>query len=71
LRFFYHRPRGDANGYNLFTHNGGILCWHGDVNQGMREITEAIMNWLYLVSGGLALMVFIYLLAALFYPEKF
>jgi len=29
------------------------------------------MNWLYLLSGGLALLVFIYLVAALFYPEKF
>jgi len=29
------------------------------------------MNWLYLISGGLVLAVFIYLLAALFYPEKF
>lgn len=29
------------------------------------------MNWIYLVSGGLALAVFVYLLAALFYPEKF
>jgi K+-transporting ATPase KdpF subunit len=29
------------------------------------------MNWLYLISAGLAIAVFIYLLAALFYPEKF
>jgi K+-transporting ATPase KdpF subunit len=29
------------------------------------------MNWLYLLSGGLAIAVFIYLVAALFYPEKF
>jgi hypothetical protein len=29
------------------------------------------MNWLYLLSAGLALLVFIYLLAVLFYPEKF
>jgi K+-transporting ATPase KdpF subunit len=29
------------------------------------------MSWLYLISGGLAIAVFIYLLAALFYPEKF
>jgi len=32
---------------------------------------EAIMSWLYLLSGGLALAVFFYLLVALFYPEKF
>jgi K+-transporting ATPase KdpF subunit len=29
------------------------------------------MNWVYLLSGGLALAIFIYLIAALFYPEKF
>ena len=29
------------------------------------------MNWIYLLSGVLALAIFIYLIAALFYPEKF
>jgi K+-transporting ATPase KdpF subunit len=29
------------------------------------------MNWVYLLSGGLAILVFIYLVVALFYPEKF
>lgn len=29
------------------------------------------MSWIYLVSGALALLVFIYLIAALFFPEKF
>ncbi|MCQ8102960.1 K(+)-transporting ATPase subunit F [Methylomonas sp. SURF-2] len=29
------------------------------------------MSWIYWLSGGLALAVFVYLLAALFYPEKF
>jgi K+-transporting ATPase KdpF subunit len=29
------------------------------------------MTWVYLLSGGLALAIFIYLIAALFYPEKF
>jgi len=29
------------------------------------------MSWLYLLSGALALVIFIYLVAALFYPEKF
>jgi K+-transporting ATPase KdpF subunit len=29
------------------------------------------MSWLYLLSGVLALGLFIYLVAALFYPEKF
>lgn len=29
------------------------------------------MSWIYWLSGVLALIVFIYLLATLFYPEKF
>lgn len=29
------------------------------------------MNWVYALSAGLALLVFVYLLVALFYPEKF
>ena len=29
------------------------------------------MNWVYLLSGVLAVAIFIYLIAALFYPEKF
>ena len=29
------------------------------------------MSWVYLLSGMLALAIFIYLVAALFYPEKF
>jgi K+-transporting ATPase KdpF subunit len=29
------------------------------------------MNWLYLLSGALAVVVFVYLIVALFYPEKF
>ena len=29
------------------------------------------MSWVYLLSDGLALAIFIYLIAALFYPERF
>ncbi|WP_442497948.1 K(+)-transporting ATPase subunit F [Methylobacter sp. sgz302048] len=29
------------------------------------------MSWIYWLSGGLALAVFVYLIVALFYPEKF
>ncbi len=29
------------------------------------------MNWIYLLSGGLALLVFYYLIVALLFPEKF
>jgi K+-transporting ATPase KdpF subunit len=63
--------RGDANGHKLFIYHNIILCQHGVVNQSVREITGAIMSWIYLLSGGLAIAVFIYLIAALFYPERF
>jgi K+-transporting ATPase KdpF subunit len=29
------------------------------------------MNWIYLLSGGIALAIFAYLFVALFFPEKF
>jgi K+-transporting ATPase KdpF subunit len=29
------------------------------------------MSWLYLISGALSLLLFVYLLVALFKPEKF
>ncbi|MDP3331235.1 MAG: K(+)-transporting ATPase subunit F [Methylococcaceae bacterium] len=29
------------------------------------------MSWIYVLSGSLAVAVFIYLVVALFYPEKF
>jgi len=29
------------------------------------------MSWIYLLSGAMALGVFVYLVVALFYPEKF
>jgi K+-transporting ATPase KdpF subunit len=29
------------------------------------------MNWIYVVSGLLALAIFVYLIVALFFPEKF
>jgi K+-transporting ATPase KdpF subunit len=29
------------------------------------------MSWIYLLSGGLALAIFVYLIVALLFPEKF
>jgi K+-transporting ATPase KdpF subunit len=29
------------------------------------------MSWIYLLSGGLALAIFVYLIIALLFPEKF
>lgn len=36
-----------------------------------QAVGKAVMNWIYALSGGLALLVLVYLLVALFYPEKF
>jgi K+-transporting ATPase KdpF subunit len=71
LIVLFFRPRGDVNGHLLFIYYGTIFCWHSPVNHGVRKITGAVMNWIYLISGGLTVAVFIYLLVALFYPEKF
>jgi K+-transporting ATPase KdpF subunit len=37
----------------------------------MRASAEPAMSWVYLVSGALALLIFIYLVVALLFPEKF
>jgi len=37
----------------------------------LRKITEFVMSGLYLLSAGIALVIFIYLAFALFFPEKF
>jgi K+-transporting ATPase KdpF subunit len=37
----------------------------------MRALAEQAMSWVYLLSGALALLLFIYLVVALLFPEKF
>jgi K+-transporting ATPase KdpF subunit len=37
----------------------------------LRKIAGRVMSWLYLLSAGVALLIFIYLVVALFFPEKF
>jgi K+-transporting ATPase KdpF subunit len=39
--------------------------------RGLRGVEEAAMNWLYVLSGVLAVAVFAYLVVALLWPEKF
>jgi K+-transporting ATPase KdpF subunit len=38
---------------------------------GLRKAKGAAMSWIYLLSGLVAALIFIYLLVALFFPEKF
>jgi len=37
----------------------------------LRKITEFAMSALYILSAGIALLIFVYLVFALFFPEKF
>jgi K+-transporting ATPase KdpF subunit len=38
---------------------------------GTRAPEETVMSWVYLLSGALALLIFVYLVVALLFPEKF
>ncbi len=64
-------PRGHADGYRVFAINGGVLRGDRIIDHRLRSIEGVIMSWVYLLSGGLTLAVFIYLVVALFYPEQF
>jgi K+-transporting ATPase KdpF subunit len=54
-------------------HRLGIRLFrrHGGADLRLRKTEEAAMNWIYVVSGLLALAIFVYLIVALFFPEKF
>jgi len=64
-------PRGVADGYWLFDIDGGLFCGHRFVDLRLRVVKGATMSWVYMLSGILAIAVFVYLVVALFYPEKF
>ncbi|MDD1620456.1 MAG: potassium-transporting ATPase subunit F [Methylococcaceae bacterium] len=68
---FSNFPRGNTDGYRVFAVNGGVLCGDRVIDHRLQSIEGAIMSWIYLLSGGLTLAVFVYLVVALFYPEKF
>jgi hypothetical protein len=38
---------------------------------GLRTFAEAMMTWLYVLCGGIALLITVYLVIALLFPEKF
>jgi K+-transporting ATPase KdpF subunit len=63
--------RGHVDGHRVFAINSGVLCGDRVIDHWLRSIEGAIMSWIYLLSGGLTLAVFVYLVVALFYPEKF
>jgi K+-transporting ATPase KdpF subunit len=37
----------------------------------LRTLEEALMSWLYILSGLVALVITVYLVIALLFPEKF
>lgn len=61
------------DGYGLFIIAvcGGIFLTDRRAGRRVRKITECDMSGLYLLSSGLALLIFVYLVFALFFPEKF
>jgi len=64
-------PRGNADGHRVFAVNSGVLCSDGVIDHRLRIVKGAIMSGVYLLGAGLTLVVFVYLVVALFYPEKF
>ncbi len=63
--------RGIVNGYSLHSFDSGVFCTDRLVDFGLPILKGVMMSWIYLLSAGMALLVFVYLLVALFYPEKF
>ena len=59
------------DGYDLFAIGSGFLFDYRRTDYRLRKAQGAIMSWIYLLSGGLVLAVFVYLIVALFFPEKF
>jgi K+-transporting ATPase KdpF subunit len=63
-------------GRNLYGHRfyfaqRRIFLDHRRIDLRLRKITEFVMSWLYLLSASLVLLIFVYLVFALFFPEKF
>jgi len=48
-----------------------ILCAEYRLGIWIRVSEETAMNWVYILSGVLALAIMIYLVVALLFPEKF
>jgi K+-transporting ATPase KdpF subunit len=61
----------DDDGCNLPCPDDRFLWPFGGNRLRLRTAEEAIMTWLYALSGLIALAITIYLVVALLYPEKF
>jgi K+-transporting ATPase KdpF subunit len=63
---------GDEYGRCLVSRiDGGVFRAERGAGLCLRKTEEAAMSWLYILSGALALAIFVYLIIALLFPEKF
>jgi K+-transporting ATPase KdpF subunit len=65
------RIDGEANGRVLHRFAGRLRRPHRMARGCARAPEETAMSWVYLLSGALALLIFVYLVVALLFPEKF
>jgi K+-transporting ATPase KdpF subunit len=62
---------GGPHGRRIRIAGNRLLCHLHRAGSGLRAPGEAAMSWIYVVSGILAVVVFVYLIVALLWPEKF
>jgi K+-transporting ATPase KdpF subunit len=65
------RIDGEANGRALHRFAVCLRSPHRMARGCARAPEETVMSWVYLLSGALALLIFVYLVVALLFPEKF
>ena len=65
------RRGGDNDGCGVPIDRDWVLHTVGRGRLRLRASAEAVMTWLYALSGIVALLITIYLVIALLFPEKF
>jgi K+-transporting ATPase KdpF subunit len=72
LAFTVYSKGGDNDGRDLRGCVARLLCALRDARLWLRTLAaEALMSWLYVLSGLVSLGITIYLVIALLFPEKF
>ena len=62
---------GDGHGPALRRIDGGVLRRKRRARVRLRQAEGTPMSWIYLLSGGIAAAIFVYLVIVLLWPEKF
>jgi K+-transporting ATPase KdpF subunit len=62
---------GVRNGHHVSAGHTNFLRFERGAGPWLRTAEEARMSWIYVLSGLVTLAIFVYLLVALFFPEKF